>query len=178
MIKIVFILSLLLMSCGKSLLKHDKLSLEKKDYFGDELRIDGYYYYKYPVNESFRYVIYFFYNNGVALHAGAIKEEDILIKEEKFKNGTFYLNVENTKYFWGVFVVNNQNIKIERWYPSSGGPLRTYIREGTILNDTTFHITQFYRNQNGEKTAIESLDEVYHFKKFSPKPDSTNKYTD
>lgn len=178
MIKIIFIVSFLFLGCGKSLLKHDELSLERKDYFGNELKINGYYYYKYAVDDSFRYVVYFFYNNGIVLHAGAIKEENLSIKEEEFMNGTFNENVKNTMYFWGAFVVINQSIKFERWYPSSGGPLRAYVSEGTILNDSTFHITKSYRNQKGKVSEERSKDEIYHFKKFSPKPDSTNKYTD
>jgi hypothetical protein len=95
-----------------------------------------------------------------------------------------YINVElimgnaykEYQVMWGVFLIENNSIRFEHWYPSSGGPLKAYVRSGTILNDTTFQITKSYRNKNGEKAEVTSRNEVYHFKQFSPKPDSTNKY--
>ncbi|WP_133122085.1 hypothetical protein [Brumimicrobium salinarum] len=177
--KVVFIILIfLLIGCGKSLFKNDELSLEKMDYFGDELKISGYFYYKYPVDNTNHYAILFLYNNGVVLHALTIKEEYLETREEEFKTGEFYSDIKNTIYCWGVYRVDENIFKFEKWYTSSGGPLKTYVREGTILNDTTFHITKSYRNQKGEKTEVRPKDEIYHFKKFSPKPDSTNKYTD
>ena len=175
--KIAFlIITFLLIGCGKPLFGPDKLSLERKDYFGDELKISGYYYRKYSTDNTYRYVIYFFYNNGVLFHAGTIFEENLSKKEEEFKNGVFYNNTKNTRFRWGIYTISENKIKFERWYP--GEAQKAFVSEGTILNDTTFHITKSYRNQNGEKTEIRPKDEVYHFKKFSTKPDSTNKYTD
>ena len=61
----------------------------------------------------------------------------------------------------------------EKWYPNSPGQPKVYIREGKILNDTTFHITASYRPDGSERRE---KDEIYHFKQFSPKPDSTNNF--
>jgi hypothetical protein len=82
----------------------------------------------------------------------------------------------NSKFNWGVFQVNGANIKFERWYPSSGGPLKAYISSGEILNDTTFLITESYRMQKGNKTELKDRNETYYFREFSPKSDSTNKF--
>jgi hypothetical protein len=71
---------------------------------------------------------------------------------------------------WGVFNIKDNIIKFERWYPGQGAK-KAYVREGIILNDTTFHITKSYRSNGSE---LKDADEVYHFRKFSPKPDSTN----
>ena len=68
------------------------------------------------------------------------------------------------KYVYGLFQIEVSIIKIEKWVPSSGGPTKAYLREGEILNDTTFYL------MHREKK------EIYHFKQYSPKPDSTNKY--
>jgi hypothetical protein len=86
------------------------------------------------------------------------------------------LTQTTSKYNYGRFLIENDNIKFERWYPGSP-PLPAYIRSGTILNDTTFVITEIYRMKNGNKTEVETgRNEIYHFKQFSPKPDSTNRY--
>ena len=116
--------------------------------------------------------------NGVVLYGSSFNNIKLEDKENSYMDGSFYGNIEETKYYWGQFIVKENNIKFERWYPSSGGPLRTYVREGTILNDTTFHITESYHLQDGEKQDIDEEDETYHFKSLSPKPDSTNEYTD
>ena len=59
------------------------------------------------------------------------------------------------------------------WYSPSGGGTPAYVREGKILNDTTFHITTSYRSNGSER---HEKDEVYHFRQFYPKPDSTNNF--
>jgi hypothetical protein len=71
-----------------------------------------------------------------------------------------------------VFIIEDNVIKFERWYPSER-PYNAFVREGVILKDTTFHITKSYRSNGTEKRE---KDEIYHFRKFSPKPDSTNVY--
>jgi len=50
-------------------------------------------------------------------------------------------------------------------------PHRGNVREGIILNDTTFQITKYTSGSN-----VSERNEVYHFREFHPKPDSTNKY--
>ena len=147
----------------------DKLSIQRTDYLGDELRIDGYYYLLY--GDGY-YTAAFFYRNGILFQGAAGSIDDIEEHENYYLNG--YYNNNNVKYRWGVFKIEENLIKFERWYPSSGGPIHAYVRSGVILNDTTFHITEVYRMQNGEKTDLSTTDEIYHFKQFSPKPDSTN----
>ena len=44
---------------------------------------------------------------------------------------------------------------------------------GYIENDTTFHITENYFSFNDKKYLA---NEVWHFKQFANKPDSTNNY--
>lgn len=80
--------------------------------------------------------------------------------------------VRKFKDYWGIFNIKNDSIVFERWYPSSGGPFPAYLRSGKILNDTTFVITKSFRSKIGNEE--QQLNETYHFRKFSPKPDSTN----
>lgn len=175
MIKLI-VLSISLLVFGnckkdKSLLSHDELSIARQNYSGDELRIDGYYYTE--VN-GLLFSASFFYKNGVFLDGGGSKE-DIKAMDNYIQNE--FISRQGYKEYrvsWGVFLIGVNSIKFEHWYPSSGGSLKAYVREGVILNDSTFRITQSYRNQKGEKTEITSRNETYHFRAFSPKPDSTN----
>lgn len=150
-------------SCRDELLdEDDELSLQRQDYNGSELRFDGIYYSEYVQGHYHRFALY---RNGVIRDLGSSNEKN----DPNFLSG-------NSKADWGVFQINNSKIEFERWYPSSGWISKAYVRSGEILNDSTFIITESYRNQNGEKTEIEAIDETYHFKQFSPKPDSTNNF--
>ena len=159
-------------TCKKITGEDDKLSIPKTPYTGKQLKVDGYYYRNNGENE---YIIIFLYNDGIIIDAGGgYKKSDVPIFESEFKTIDFYNRIKQNKLCWGVFQVDGDKIAFERWYPSSGGPTHAYVRAGKILNDTTFQITESYRMQGGNKTSVSSEDEVYHFKKFSPKPDSTN----
>ncbi len=81
--------------------------------------------------------------------------------------------VKKLKHRWGLFNIDGSNILFERWYPSEP-PLKVLTREGEILNDSTSVINNFYKVENGSKIFLEELNEIYHFKGFSPKPNSAN----
>ena len=165
----------MIINCTKDkIYKDDELSFAKESYIGTELRIDGYYYQE---KHGKFYTMYCFYRNGILLYlGGGFSSHQIIELENRIKNGSFYNGVKNLKDYWGVFKIENNNIKFERWYPSSGGGLPTYVREGKILNDTTFVITEVYRMKKGKKIEAETRNEIYHFKEFHPKPDSTNAF--
>ena len=158
-------------NCSK-IWKDDKLSINRTNYTGNQLKIQGYYYLQ--KNQHF-YDIYCFYNNGIALAAGglflSVVEMDDYLNREFINNN----NYQKYKYNWGAYTINNATIQFERWYPSDP-PLKAYVREGTILNDSTFTISSSYRIKDGNKTEVEARNETYHFKAFSPKPDSTNSF--
>ncbi len=162
-------------NCKKEgILTDDELSIPKKEFSGNQLRIDGYYYQKYGNPE--RLMIYFMYRNGILLYGGGGYEMGKINEfEQEIQTQQAINKIRGLKFCWGVFDINSINIKFERWYPSEG-TLPSYVRSGTILNDTTFVISESYRFQNGEKTDAQTENETYHFKKFSPKPDSTNKF--
>lgn len=170
------LVSTLIMSCacGKLFFGSEELTLPKQFYNGNELRIDGYYYYKYYPNENeVYYGTYFFFENGIILQGDAVNENRIEELENKFKTLEWQNSIKKYKDGWGIFNINKNKILFEMWYPNSPGQPKVYIREGEILNDTTFHITVSYRPDGSERRE---KDEVYHFKKFSPKPDSTNNF--
>ncbi len=151
----------------------DKLTLEKKPYIGNQLRIDGYYY-KMDISSNTIGVTYFFYEDGTLLHGGGWPYEDQFEGlEASFRIENWYNIIKKHKLAWGIFQVEWNEISFERWYPSSGGPSPAYVRSGVILNDTTFVITKSIRSKTGEENE---LNETYHFKEFFPKPDSTNSF--
>lgn len=92
-----------------------------------------------------------------------------------FIDGSFYESNNDKKLYWGLFNINTTIIRIEKWYPSSGSGMPVYLHEGEIINDTTFRITRSVRQKTGEE---KELNEIYHFKEFFPKPDSTNSFID
>lgn len=160
---LALILTSVLISCKKGeILKDDELTLKRESYLGNELRIDGYYQVESPSTEWSR--VYFFYRNGVFI------ETYINTETGEFED------VENySKSRIGTFRISEDSIKYEKWYPSSGGGLPTYLHSGTITNDSTYLLTKSIRPATGDEST---LDEVFHFIAYSPKPDSTNNFVD
>ncbi len=156
-------------SCKKEEKMDDTLSINKVSYSGTQIRTDGYYYNEYVPGYL---TVYFFYRDGTLLYGNSFPIVELQNQEEKYKNGEHYTFSKDFKSSWGVFSINNNSIEFERWYPSQP-PLRAYIRSGIIISDTTFHIKEF-KSANG--SVIETRDEVYYFKPFTPKPDSANNF--
>jgi len=147
----------------------DLLSLSLAPYNGYQIRIDGYYY---QVGYDGKTInsVYFFYRNGIFMSTGgaepSLEKMDEYITRHFIKDNSY----KKDKLSWGVFSIENNIIKFERWYPSER-PYKSFVREGIILNDTTFHITKSYRSNGSE---LRGKDEMYYFRDFSTKPDSTN----
>jgi len=152
------------------------LSMEKRPYIGNQLRIDGFYY---TVGvDSFLHAGYFFYRDGSVsyrggrYHAATMKSSfhrDII-------NEKHILYARKGRFAGGLFQINDSIIKFEKWYPSPGGMHKCYIREGIIINDTTFIIRASYRSVKGKKKDFDKENKLYHFRHYTPKPDSTNLY--
>ena len=156
----------------------DKLTLKRVGYNGNELRIDGYYrHYVYVGKEpSPRYVIpYILYRNGIIFGEDGASIDRIVEMEEQFRNGTYAIRAAERKWQWGVFQINGNQIKYEKWAPGET-PFYAFTYEGMILNDTTFVINKYYRMRDVQNKAQTEVYWEYHFKQFSPKPDSTNRF--
>ncbi len=171
-LKILLLLSLIVLnSCQLLFCPEENLSFKKTPYYGNDLKLKGYYYHSYDNNRFLS--IYFFYRNSVVYYLGSFSSNDWKQNgETHYQNITKKVTQKNIKYCWGLFVIRENYISFEKWYPSDG-PDPIYIRSGHILNDTTFIITQSMRP---DSTEVEDEYEIYHFKQFSPKPDSTSKF--
>jgi len=168
-----FFAAVILSSCSHF---HDKLNISKKQFSGNQLKISGYYYY---AKDSVIYSSYFFYNDGTILYGGGGGEWGNTtdnLEKNYFTNKAWLQSNKDRKLSWGVFQIEGSNIKFQKWYPSSGGPLKAYVREGEIINDTTFVINKLYRLKNSEISELKKENETYHFKRFTPKPDSANSF--
>jgi hypothetical protein len=157
-------------SCDKQF--DDTLSLSRTEYYGSKLKIDGYYF---CGNESHFFETCFFYQNGIYVNWGGTPnniENPFYFVENNYKSEKHINAIKHNKSGWGVFQIENNNIKIERWF-CTDGICRAYVCEGIILNDTTFRITKTYRNDG---TGLKMIDNLYCFKNFLPKPDSTNNF--
>ena len=96
----------------------------------------------------------------------------MLLKNRLGRTDVNYDNFGKDKWNWGVFIITNNQIEYEKWtVPTESVSTRKSI--GNIENDTTFHITEQYFSYNKRKYSV---DEVWRFKQFDNKPDSTNNY--
>ncbi len=157
-------------SC-KKLCEDDTISIIKKENESSKLRTDGYYYH---CDTDGRFIFDFFlYKNGILFRVTAVEStfEDYERKILAFDNIQRYYR--NKKKFWGTYVIENDTIRYELYYPGSSCAMSTWIMEGIILNDSTFHILKSYKPN---KSDLQKEDKIYHFKLYSPKPDSTNPY--
>lgn len=151
--------------------KDDYLTIPKTPFLDSSLRTDGFYYQKWENETKFNKVT-FLYRDGVVLDVGGSGD---LLGLNDYLKGLSSNNFSSHKTFWGAFLVHNQEIVYERWASSELGNF-VYREEGQIVNDSTFTITSVSRIKKGVKMDARSVEWTYHFKAFSPKIDSTNRF--
>jgi hypothetical protein len=172
---LLIIMILLISSCGTCLSPEDEaFSIKRIDYTGNQLKINGYYYivFRADTKDEDQVQIYFFYRNGIIQDEGLNDRKDSLIYESMFIEPIFQKSKKKWKYAWGAFKIEENKIQFETWGPGEGS-MPAFNHSGDILNDTTFHITKLTRASG---SFIRALDDTYHFKRYSPKPDSTNNF--
>jgi len=170
-INLILILIVILSGCKYLLGPDEELTLECKPFNNDALRLDGYYYSSSQQLDE-NTAAYFLYQNGMIHSFGAFPITEMKEREKLFYDSAFIEKVRKIKFFWGVFNVDEKDIIIEMWYPGNG-PLLVYRELGKILNDTTFIIYETGRLDGTEK---KSVNQIYRFRQFSPKPDSINNF--
>ena len=155
-----------MMSCIKEHFSDESLTFYKTDYIGNKLKIDGYYLKK-DETENY-YYSFIFYCNGIAINLIVDSTLDDYIKS--LHNSVMY----QIKSYWGLYLIKNDTILTEHYQDEWIQGMKTYLKTGIIINDTTFIIKEEKRAINGSELKV--LNDTFHFRKFSPKPDSTNQY--
>ena len=146
----------------------DKCTLQLRNFEGDNLRIDGFYYEdvsEYDENAE----LFILYENGVVMVPGSIKLSEAENRVEKLIDNNPRRDVID---MWGLFEVEDSMISLEYYLPSMYGH-HTYLMRGIILNDTTFQMTEGRWSVDSKE---ESINHLYRFRKTEAKPDSTNKF--
>ena len=173
MSKVKLILLLFLLSscekCKES--TNEQLCYKSEEFNSGNLRLDGYYYRQIDDSPARREII-FLYMDGTMLHGEMVDMDELAARELDYSNGAYYSSIKENEHYWGSFKVSGGWIAYEKWYPSTNYWL-AYIRDGEILNDSTFRIVKSYRCDGSEQRA---KDELFQFKHFPSKPDSTNKF--
>ena len=172
------VLAVVFSSC-KKLFEDEELSMERVDYTGTELRTDGYYYYRYQYYNSREdslydwFIPWFLYRNGVWLYGGAWGYSRMEEVEKKFEDGSFYDLCKDDKLSWGVFQISDSVIEFEGWDSGEHLSKPTVKQYAKIVNDTTF--CRCSKRAINDENLLK-LGHWFHFKQFSPKPDSTNSF--
>lgn len=168
----ILILLVILSTSGCSLWfprEDDFLTIPKTPYTSNNLRLDGFYYQKWEHGTKYSNVVYL-YNNGVVFQMGGYGD---LSELTEYAGHAITFDVTDKNGFWGLFQVESNTIVYESWVGTQLGYL-VYREEGDIINDTTFVMKERSRMNQGIKTETTSINYVYCFKEYSPKPDSTN----
>lgn len=141
----------------------------KTHYRGSEIKTNGYYYSE--DYDNFTAVLILF-RDGVAIQG--IGVDSLIDFENRVISGKFNENISVSIEYWGLYIINSSEIILEA-IESVGWTHRiSFLYYGEILNDTTIH---FYAKKETYSDAEKMIfDETYHYKKFSPKPDSTNSF--
>ncbi len=167
---ILFGLILSLNNCEKS----SEFELKKEPYVGDNLQIDGYYFKKY-FNENTNHEaisVYFMYRDGVLLYGGDNNFEGFEELEDFYNQG-YYNLVMDIQYYWGTFSIEENNLNMKHWESGQGGNLPVIDLKCTILDDITFVIEEGSVSNSSGNIIFR---DTFHFKQFTPKPDSLNQF--
>ena len=159
---LLFVLIFGLFICGKC--NREKLHLKRQNYIGNNIRIDGFYYNK-PNKAHF-----FLYSNGIYYDGGNLFIGTLADMEYHYTNNLYNKNSYNLPYRWGVFLIFDNKIVIEKWISSDMmAKYPTLQFDGIIINDTTLALHYL-----DDKTKRDT----FYFHKCNHKPDGTNKFID
>jgi hypothetical protein len=156
---VICLLSILAFSCCED----EELTFKKTAYTGNEIRTDGCYY-RVMSPDSTKAVYSFFYRNGVLLTFIDSKNIDSLKGFENLQS------MKKWKTNWWVFNVQDSILTIQGWGDPWGSTRPLITSYSKILNDTTIQGIKSINSRTGEWES----NLIVRFRKFSPKPDSTN----
>ncbi len=154
--------------CNLQTTRDRSISLERVENTSNSLSLSGYYFHKDPIGTV---TVFFLYSDGTLMYPGSFGDDDFENFEKELRRSRI-AEVKQSKIFWGVYQIRGDSILIDRWHPSNGH-YYVFREKGRIHNDTSFVLTETVRLRGEERIAYS---EVFRLKKFSPKPDSTNRW--
>jgi hypothetical protein len=147
--------------------KDEEFAADRNDNNSNKLRLNGYYYGKnIRSTDTSSVTILLLNQNGILQDMNSFKKEDA--EKGSIVFDSISLSRPPTKPFWGIYNIEDNNIKVQIWEPSTTC-FPVLIHEGKILNDSTFRINVI-KNLNGK--ILKEGEVTYKFKSYFPKPDS------
>lgn len=145
-----------------------KISMVQTPNNSTSLRLDGIYLHE----DSLDIVdLFFLYQDGTILSRGSIQKDRLASKLAQLEVSTDE-KYKKMEFLWGRYIIDRDVIKFEK-LALSDKPYRAFIKEGVILNDSTFVINKAY---NSKGKDLRNVSEIYRFRKTKTKPDSDNKW--
>ena len=139
------------------------LTYKNKFVFDNQFRMDGMYLSKI----EYGYYLHYFFQNG-SYYAEGISD--------KIEPTCYQINskAREIPYAWGYFIIEDTILKVQTYEANRSNnynfKFRVRERWAEIVNDTTLH---FYKAIDPDRKE-RVLDELFHFRYCSNKPDSTN----
>ena len=153
-----------IISMISSCFKDDNIMIKREDNIGNDLLLDGYYCSSEKC-DSDQNETYFLNRNGVILYGGIPDIAEITNSDSEY-----YKRIRSRKYYWGAYKILNDMLVFEKWNGEEK-PFTTSLFKAKIVNSTHFIIESV---SDGDGSDEQTRNEKFFFKKFSPKPDSTN----
>lgn len=157
---------LLFAACKKLGICHDaEFSIEKTPYTGSQLRTDGYYYGEPDTDYAgvVRRDVLILYRNGIVAFPGS-KQQDSMDQHAAEPMMTDLISG------WGMYIVEGNTIKTERWQSTYGPCKPIILTNATILNDTTMVLTTYESRTKRGKPETGAYNERYNFRQMANKP--------
>ncbi|MEI6020694.1 MAG: hypothetical protein WCR21_06160 [Bacteroidota bacterium] len=154
--------------------KKNKFSISPQSHDGSTLHLNGYYFTKSArANSDSLIDILFFYANGVVLYATS-NDSQLSADEADFKSGAYYQMIKNTRNYWGPYKIDGSSLYFERWNPQEFYPIHAFI--ANIINKEQFELVETYNIVRKKQKLKSALNDIYRFKSFALKPDSSNAF--
>ena len=163
-----YLLYILILLVSHSCVLDHKLSMAQRYNDSASLRLDGIYLYE----DSLQIIdLFFLYPDGTILSRGSISKRRLEQKIIQLESSTDE-KYKKMKFLWGRYIIEGDIITFEKWAPSDK-PYRAFVKEGKVLNDSTFVINTSY---SAKGNNLRNVKEKYRYRKTMSKPDSSNKW--
>jgi hypothetical protein len=130
--------------------------------YDGQILLNGLYYTR---HSNGGYGVYLFFNDGYVCSFSCQSLDSVCI------------NIDWTRrvpYFWGVYIIENDTLKIQQVNSNAGifEKFKIYEETARIINDTTIYL--MYKKYSEEKTRQHQMNQIYRFMPLENMPSSQN----